>query len=61
MANFRPSKQTFCCHYRRKEVGLLLPIEHQLMDETGKSRSEIHKEAIKHWYNSRQQQKLQLV
>ena len=61
MAKFRQGKQTFCCHYRRGEVSKLLPIEHQLMDETGKSRSEIHKEAIKHWYNSRQQQKLQLV
>ena len=61
MATFLPQKQTFCCHYKRGEVPKLLPIEHQLMDETGMSRSEIHKVAIKHYYNHRQQSKLQLV
>ena len=33
----------------------------ELMEETGKSRSEVHKDAIRHYWNSRQQTKLQLV
>ena len=61
MATYRATKQTFCCHYKRGEVPKLLPIEHQLMDETGKSRSEVHKDAIKFYFNARQQSKLQLV
>ena len=48
-------------HYRKGEVDKLIPLEYQLMEATGRSRSEIHKEAIKHYWNSRQQQKLQLV
>ena len=61
MTDFRPRKQQFCMHYRKKEVGVIIPLEYQLMEQTGKSRSDIHKEAIKHYWNSRQQQKLQLV
>ena len=61
MTDFRPRKQQFCMHYRQKEVGVIIPLEYELMEQTGKSRSEIHKEAIKHYWNSRQQQKLQLV
>ena len=40
---------------------VVIPIEHQLMDETGKSRSDVHKDAIKFYFNARQQSKLQLV
>ena len=61
MAKFRPQKQTFCCHYRKGETSKIIPIEHQLMDETGKSRSDVHKDAIKHYWNFRQQSKLQMV
>ena len=61
MTDFRPRKQQFCMHYRKGEVDKLIPLEYQLMEATGRSRSEIHKEAIKHYWNSRQQQKLQLV
>ena len=61
MAKYQPQKQTFCMHYRKGEVSKIIPIEHQLMDETGKSRSDIHKEAIKFYFNARQRSKLQLV
>ena len=61
MSQFRQQKQTFCMHYRKGEVSKIIPIEHQLMDETGFSRAQIHKEAIKHYWNSRQQSKLQMV
>ncbi len=61
MPEFRHQKQTFCMHYKKGEVSKVIPLEHQLMDETGKSRSEVHKDAIKHYWNSRQASKLQLV
>ena len=61
MPEFRQQKQTFCMHYKKGEVSKVIPLEHQLMDETGKSRSEVHKDAIKHYWNSRQASKLQLV
>ena len=62
MASFRPSKQQqFCMTYRRGEVSKIIPLEHELMEETGKSRSQVHKDAIRHYWNSRQQTKLQLV
>jgi len=61
MPEFRQQKQTFCMHYKKGEVSKVIPLEHQLMDETGKSRSEVHKDAIKHYWNSRQTSKLQLV
>jgi len=61
MAKFKPQKQTFCCHYRKGETGKIIPLEHQLMDETGKSRSDVHKDAIKFYFNARQQSKLQFV
>ena len=48
-------------HYRQKEVGVIIPLEYELMEQTGKSRSELHKEAIKHYWHSRPHQKLQLV
>ena len=48
-------------HYRKGEVSKIIPIEHQLMDETGFSRAQIHKEAIKFYFNARQQSKLQMV
>lgn len=61
MATFLPQKQTFCMHYRKGEVSKIIPIEHQLMEETGKSRCDVHKDAIKFYFNARQQSKLQLV
>ena len=61
MAKFLQQKQTFLMHYKRGEVNKIIPLEHQLMEETGKSRSEVHKDAIKHYWNTRQQSKLQLV
>ena len=61
MAMFKSQKQTFCCHYQKGETSKIIPIEHQLMDETGKSRSDVHKDAIKFYFNARQQSKLQLV
>ena len=61
MATYRAQKQTFCMHYRKGETSKIIPLEHQLMDETGKSRSDVHKEAIKFYYNARQQSKLQMV
>ena len=61
MANFRQGKQTFCMHYKRGEVSKIIPLEHELMEQTGKSRSDVHKDALKFYYNHRQASKLQLV
>ena len=61
MAQYRPQKQTFCMHYRKAETNKIIPLEHQLMDETGKSRADVHKDAIRFYYNHRQASKLQLV
>jgi hypothetical protein len=61
MANYRPQKQTFCMHYKRGEAKKIIPLEHELMDDTGNSRSGVHKEAIKFYYNARQQSKLQMI
>ena len=48
-------------HYRKAETNKIIPLEHQLMDETGKSRADVHKDAIRFYYNHRQASKLQLV
>jgi len=47
--------------YSRREVPVLIPIEHKLMKELGYDRSELHKVAIKEFYNRRQQSSLNLV
>ena len=60
MANFLPQKQQFCMSYRRAEVPKIIPLEYKLMEETGLSRAEVHKQAVKYWVNHRQQSKLQM-
>lgn len=47
--------------YSRREVPVLIPIEHKLMKELGYDRSELHKVAIKEFYNRRQQSSLNLI
>ena len=49
-------------------VGLVLDliseheqVKYQLMEETGISKANVHKEAIKFYFNARQQSKLQMV
>ena len=48
-------------HYRKGEVQKIIPMEFQMMDETGDSRASIHKKAIKLLYNTRQKAKLQMA
>lgn len=47
--------------YSRREAPVLIPIEHMLMKELGYDRSELHKVAIKEFYNRRQQSSLNLI
>ncbi len=61
MSKVLSRNQTFCMHYKKGEVSKIIPLEHRLMEETGKSRSEVHKDAIKHYWNSRQQSKLHFI
>ena len=47
--------------YTEQEVPILVPIEHQLMKELGLRRSDLHKVALKEFYNRRQQSALKLI
>ncbi len=61
MSVFKTNSQKFCMSFTKNEVPLFREIEEQLMKETGKNRGGIYKEGLKHYYNSRQQAKLQMV
>ena len=47
--------------YSRHEAPVLIPIEYELMKKLGVDRSELHKKAIKEFYNRRQQSTLNLI
>ena len=53
--------QRFNITYSRHEAPILVPIEHQLCTELGLDRSELHKRAVKEFYNRRQQSTLNLI
>tara|TARA_Y100000004_G_scaffold46581_1_gene51121 strand:- start:731 stop:949 length:219 start_codon:yes stop_codon:yes gene_type:complete len=57
----KPNCQRFSMTYSRREAPVLIPIEHMLMKELGYDRSELHKVAIKEFYNRRQQSSLNLI
>ena len=47
--------------FKKRELKYFLEMENKIMDETGKSRADVYKDALKHYWNTRQQQKLILV
>tara|TARA_R100000027_G_scaffold64717_1_gene58470 strand:+ start:123 stop:272 length:150 start_codon:yes stop_codon:yes gene_type:complete len=47
--------------YNKHEAPVLIPIEYELMKQLGIGRSALHKEAIKEFYNRRQQSTLNLI
>ena len=47
--------------YSKREAPILVPIEHSLCAELGLDRSELHKRAVKEFYNRRQQSTLNLI
>ena len=47
--------------YTNREAPILVPIEYQLMKELGLDRSQLHKEAIKDFWNRRQKSTLNLI
>ena len=47
--------------YTKREAPILVPIEHKLCSELGLDRSELHKTAIKGFWNRRQQSTLSLI
>ena len=49
------------CTYKENEAPLLVPIEYKLMKELGMTRCDLHKHAIKEFYNRRQQSSLNLI
>ena len=55
------NSQRFDMIYAKREAPTLVPIEHKLCSELGLDRSEIHKIAIKGFWNRRQQSTLQLI
>tara|TARA_Y100001938_G_scaffold22559_1_gene29119 strand:+ start:380 stop:568 length:189 start_codon:yes stop_codon:yes gene_type:complete len=52
---------SFCMSFKKRELKYFLEMENKIMDETGKSRADVYKDALKHYWNTRQQQKLILV
>ena len=58
---FNPVSNQFHITYKKREVPILIPIEQQLCKEMGLTRSDLHKNAIKRLWNSRQEKQLQLV
>ena len=57
----KANSQRFNMTYSRHEAPILVPIEYQLMKQLGIDRSELHKKAIKEFYNRRQQSTLNLI
>jgi len=57
----KPISQKFMCTYKENEAPLLVPIEYRLMKELGLTRCDLHKTAIKEFYNRRQQSTLNLI
>jgi len=57
----KQNSQRFNMTYNRFEAPVLVPIEHKLCRELGLDRSELHKVAIKEFYNRRQQSTLNLI
>jgi len=47
--------------YTKREAPILVPIERKLCSELGLDRSELHKTAIKEFWNRRQQSTLSLI
>ena len=58
---FNPVSNQFHITYKKREVPILIPIERQLCKEMGLTRSDLHKNAIKRLWNSRQEKQLKLV
>ena len=57
----KPNSQRFNMTYTKREAPILVPIEHKLCSELGLDRSELHKTAIKEFWNRRQQSTLALI
>ena len=57
----KPNSQRFNMTYTKREAPILVPIEHKLFSELGLDRSELHKTAIKEFWNRRQQSTLALI
>tara|TARA_B100000085_G_scaffold277312_1_gene297556 strand:+ start:723 stop:872 length:150 start_codon:yes stop_codon:yes gene_type:complete len=47
--------------YSEQEAPVIVPIEYKLMKELGMDRSNVHKTAIKEFWNRRQQSTLTLI
>ena len=58
---FNPVSNQFHITYKKREVPILIPIERQLCKEMGLTRSDLHKNAIKRLWNSRQEKQLKFV
>ena len=61
MPMMKPIPRKFNCTYKVNEAALLVPIEYKLMKELGMDRSNVHKTAIKEFWNRRQQSTLTLI
>lgn len=57
----RPNNKRFSMTYTEQEAPILVPIEYRLMKELGLRRSDLHKVALKEFYNRRQQSALKLI
>ena len=57
----KPNIQRFNMTYTKREAPILVPIEYKLCSELGLDRSELHKTAIKEFWNRRQQSTLALI
>ena len=60
-AMMKANSQRFNMTYSKREAPILVPIEHKLCAELGLGRSELHKRAVKEFYNRRQQSTLNLI
>ena len=57
----KPNNQRFNMTYTKRGAPILVPVEHRLCCELGLDRSELHKTAIKEFWNRRQQSTLSLL
>ena len=55
------NSQGYSMAYAKREAPILVPIEHKLYSELGLDHSELHKTAIKEFWNRRQQSSLSLI
>ena len=58
----KPIQRRRCINYKQREAPVLFKMEEKMCDEMGLTISELHKQAVRKWFNERQNAKvLELV